>query len=274
MILVTGATGNIGKPLVRELAEKRAGVRVLVRDAKKAPPDVEVAVGDLDDAAAVARATRGVDSAFMLCASPAQEASFVESAKKAGVKRVVMLSSGGVPFAVGGGPAHAAGEEILRASGLAWTILRPWEFMSNALRWIPTVRAQGSVFEPAGDGKTPLIDPRDIAAVAAHVLVSEGHDGKIYDLTGPVAIGRAEMVETLAKAIGKPLRYVDTPETAFGDQMTKMGLPAFVLEPVLGFYRMVREGKMEETKPDVERLLGRKARSFADWVAENARAFA
>ena len=274
MILVTGATGNIGKHLVRELVEKGATVRVLVRDARKAPPDVQVAVGDLDDAAAVAAAMRGAKRAFMLCASPPQEASFIESAKRAGVEHVVMLSSGGVPFGVGGGPAHAAGEELLRASGMPWTILRPWEFMSNALRWIPTVRAQGAVFEPAGDGKTALIDPRDIADVAAHVLTTAGHEGKIYDLTGPVAIGRAEMVETLGKAIGKSLRYVDVPEAAFEDQMGKMGLPPFVLQPVLGFYRMVREGKLTETKPDVERLLGRKARTFADWVAENARAFA
>ena len=274
MILVTGATGNIGKPLVRELAEAGARMRVLVRDAAKAPPNVEVAVGDLDDAGAVRDALDGIETGFMLCSSPPQEATFIGAAKKAGVKRIVMLSSGGVPFGVGGGPAHVAGEALLRGSGLRWTILRPWEFMSNALRWVPTVRLQRAVFEPAGSGKTPLIDPRDIASVAARVLGEDGHDGKTYDLTGPAAIGRAEMVAALAKALGKPLNYVDVPEAAFGDQMAKLGLPPFVLEGVLGFYRMVREGKLAETKPDVERLLGRPARSWDDWVAENAAAFA
>jgi len=273
MILVTGATGNIGKHLVREL-EGKARVRVLVRDAAKAPANVDVAVGDLDDARSVAAALAGIETAFMLCGTPAQEATFLAAAKDAGVRRIVMLSSGGVPFGVGGGPAHTAGEEALRASAFRWTILRPFEFMSNALFWAVTVRAQGAVYEPAGTGKTPLIDPRDIAEVAARVLLEpDAHDGKTYELTGPAAIDRAEMVAALAERIGKPVRYVDVPEAAFEDQMRSMGLPPFVLSGLMGYYRMVREGKLTETRPDVARVLGRPARSWNDWLAENAAAF-
>ena len=273
MILVTGATGNIGRELVADLT-KATRVRVLARDPSKVRADADVVQGDLDRPDTVAAALAGIERAFMLAMSPQQELDFIAAAEEAGVQHLVMLSSGGVPYGVASGPMHAPGEARLQASRMAWTILRPWEFMSNALRWAPTIRSQATVYDPSGDGLTALIHPGDIARAAAAVLTSAGHEGKIYDLTGPRAIGRREMVATLGEAIGKPLRYVDLPLATFEEQMAGMGAPPPMIASVAGFYRMVREGKLTDVKPDLEAITGRPGRTFAAWVDEHRAAFA
>ncbi|HEU0036154.1 MAG TPA: SDR family oxidoreductase [Kofleriaceae bacterium] len=273
-ILITGATGTIGRHLVQELIAGGVRPRMLVRDPAKVAAlgdAVEVASGDLDQPATVRAALDGVTAAFLLGNNVEQEGAFIAAAKQAGVRHVVQLSSGGVPYNVAGGVQHAAGERILQDSGLAWTILRPWEFSSNTLQWLGMIGG-GAIFDPCGDGATPVIDPRDIAAVAAKVLTTPGHDGKIYTLTGPAAVTRTEMVETLASVIGKPLRYVAIPNSAFREQLAKF-MPAAFIGPVADYMQLVADGKLAAVTDDVPRLLGRPARPFAEWARDHAAAF-
>lgn len=248
--------------------------RVLVRDPAKVAAlgdAVEVATGDLDQIETVRAALERVTAAFMLAANAAQERAFIAAARQAGVRYVVQLSSGGVPYGVAGGVQHAEGEQVLRAAELAWTILRPWEFASNTLQWLAMIPG-GAIFDPCGDGATPVIDPRDIAAVAAHVLTTPGHDGQIYTLTGPAAVTRTEMVAALASAIDKPLRYVAIPNRAFRDQLATV-LPAAFIAPVADYMQLVADGKLAAVTDDVPRLLGRPARPFAEWARDHAAAF-
>jgi len=274
-ILVTGATGTIGTHLVNELIAAGLRPRVLVRDPAKVAAlgtAVDVAKGDLDQPATVAAATVAT-RAFLLASSPEQEIAFIAAARAAGVRHVVQLSSGGVSFGVASGPLHAPGEQALRASGLAWTILRPWEFASNTLQW-KAMLAGGAIYDPCGDGATPVIDPRDIAAVAARVLTSPGHGGKTYELTGPRAITRREMVSLLGEAIGTPLRYVAIANAAFRQQLASLGLPDFMIAPLGDYMQMVADGKLATPSGDVAQVLGRPPRSFAEWARDHAAAFA
>ncbi|MGI8425313.1 MAG: SDR family oxidoreductase [Actinomycetota bacterium] len=276
LVLVTGASGNIGSKLVNELLDVDANVRVFVRDpAKSAHLDgrVQVAVGDFQNAPTVASALEGVDRAFLLAVDPKHEADFIEAAKVAGVSQLVQLSSGGVPFGVGSGPLHTPGEHLLKESGLNWTILRPWEYMSNSFHWLETIRSQSSIFEPTGQGKIAPIDPADISAVAARVLTSGGHEVRTYELTGQQLLNRNEMAELISAAIGRTVHFVDIPSETYKEQLVKMGMPEMFVEPVAGFYRMVNEGKLAIIHPDVENLLGRKARTYEQWLSVNAKAF-
>src|SRR6185436_14577142 len=126
----------------------------------------------------------GADKALMNANRTDQEMAFIEAAKKAGVKHLVQISSGGVSRGVGAGPVHEPSEKALRESGIPWTTLRPSEFMTNFLWLRETIVGQGSIYRATGDGKSAVIHPHDIAAAAARVLTTSGHAGRIYELTG------------------------------------------------------------------------------------------
>jgi len=271
MILVTGATGNIGSALVARLLESGAQVRALVRSAPKAPKGVEAAVGDFDKPATLEAAMKGVDKVFMLAAG-AQEPATIAAAERAGVKHLVMLSSLGVVEMIASGPMHIGGEKALQASKLAWTILRPHEFMTNALQWVPTVRSQGVIYRASGSGGAPMIDPRDIADVAAKVLTSEGHESKIYALTGPEVLIGDDLARCLSDAIGKPVKFVDVPGSALRDQLASYRMPVPAVDAIVAFYDSVRAGKQAEVLPTLKSLTG-SSRTFATWAKDNAAAF-
>lgn len=280
MILVTGATGNIGTELVRLLLEKKEKFRVLARDPAKAKAklgaSVDVVKGDLDQPETVAAALAGVDKGFLLTSGPnptANDLTFIQAAKKANLKHVVMISSAGVPRGVGGGPSHVPGEKELQASGLPWTILRPTEFMTNALWWSETIRPQGAFYLCTGEGKASMIHPRDIAAAAAKVLTSSGHEGKIYELTGPEAISMARAAELLAAASGRPVKYVAVPESAIRDGMASRGMPPDMVNALVGYYVSVANGKEAGLTDTLQQLTGSRGLTFEAWAKENAAAF-
>ena len=185
MILVTGATGNIGRELVPQLLAKGQALRVVTRDAAKVAqldPRIERIIGDLRDPDAVKRAVDCAERIFMvsLIADPTQTADrmLLEELRRAGVRQIVKISSRGTGES-GIGKLHRDGERQVQASGIAWTFLRPGMFMSNTLGWAPTIKAQGAVYSPFGDGKMAMIAPRDIAAVAAEALTDRRHEGQI-----------------------------------------------------------------------------------------------
>jgi uncharacterized protein YbjT (DUF2867 family) len=223
MLLVTGPTGHVGRELVRELDERGAAVRLLVRDPARAaglPGSAERVTGDLDSPAAIAAAMDGVAGLFLLVPGIGIEHTehAIAAAKAAGVRRIVYLSS----YAVIGDPVPAMGrwhhqrERLLRASGIPATFLRPCGFMTNAFDWLPTLRSDGYVLDPVGPGRAAPVDPADIAAVAALALTEDGHEGKEYLLTGGETFTVAEQVQVLAAVLGRDIevRTVASPAEA------------------------------------------------------------
>lgn len=279
MILVIGATGHIGGRALRDLATAGVNVRALSRNPAKLPSlgdHVEAVAGDLDHPRTIAAALEGVDRVLLSAASNnpvVHEANVIRQAGDAGVGHLVLVSSLGVDYGVGSGPAHQPGEVALRSSGLSWTILRGMAYMTNALRWCDTIRSSGAFYEPTGTGRQAMIDPEDIGAVAAKVLTSPGHEGKTYELTGPVALSSDDYAAKLAAAAGRPIRHVDIPDDAFRDAMLNAGVPSAVLEPVAGFYALVKAGRLDIVTPTVEEILGRPASTFDAWAERNAAAF-
>ncbi|WP_194894562.1 NAD(P)H-binding protein [Catenulispora pinisilvae] len=281
MILITGATGNIGRELVRELDEKHADFRILVRDLARSadlPERAERAVGDLGDPATLAPAFHRTDKLFLLTPGIGTEhtANAVAAAVAAGVEHIVHLSS----FNVLGDPMPAMGrwhhqrEQIVRDSGVPATFLRPGGFMSNAFDWVPTLRAGGYVIDPIGPGRYALIDPADIAAVAALVLTEDGHDGKDYTPTGDELMTVAEQVRILAKATGLDIeiREAATPAQAVQARFPH-GAPPALAEAITEGFTLMRADTVGFRTDTVERLLGRRPRTFADWCARNADTF-
>jgi uncharacterized protein YbjT (DUF2867 family) len=281
MILVTGATGTVGGAVVRQLLAAGHPVRALVRQpgAGRVPDGVEVAYGDLSRPETLAAALSGVERMYLLAPLapdlPRWEADAIDAARAAGVRHVVKHSNLGAddPDATTMQRWHRAGERLLEASAMAWTFVRPTGFMSNALGWADTIRAQGTVYAPAGDGKLAAVDPRDIAAVAVAALTVPGHEGRVYDITGPAALSTADQIAAIGAAIGRPLRYVDIPESAARDGMRASGMPGLIVEALLEFMALVRAGRADTVSDAVSAVTGRPARTFQAWTAEHADAF-
>ncbi|MBI3617702.1 MAG: SDR family oxidoreductase [Candidatus Omnitrophica bacterium] len=283
LFLVTGATGTIGSEVVKQLVQDGHRVRALVRDlakAQKLGKSVEAVKGDLSKPETLGAAFVGVDKAFVLSIGPELaklEANAFDAAKRANVKHVVKLSGGiegGIEsdyFMAGTALLqwHRESEKRLRALGVAWTILRPGSFASNVLQW--QVKEQGALFLPAGDGKDTITDPRDIAAVAVKVLTTLGHEGKIYELTGPELLSYADVVQKMATAVGKPLKYVDVPEAKAREGMLAAGVPPLLADSMLCYFAWVKAGRMFTTSTVAE-LLGRPARSFDEWAKDHVAA--
>lgn len=274
MILVTGATGNVGSELITALRAAGEPVRALVRTAGASlPAGVGRAVGDLNDPAKLGAALSGADGLFLM-PGYRDAPGLLAAARRAGVRRVLLLSGGAAVAARVDNPISRymlATERAVQDSGLAWTILRPYEFMSNALRWAAQI-ASGDLVRVAFAGTAvAVIDPHDIAAVAATALLGDEHAGQSYRLSGPSALRPAERVEILGSVLGRPLRAVAQPdETARKDMLATM--PASYVAAFFDFYT---RGGLDESAvlPTVEAVTGRPARSFGQWARTHAGAF-
>ena len=280
MILVTGATGTVGREVVAQLLATGEQVRGMTRNPAAAKLDarVEVAQGDFAAPDTLSRAVDGVDRVFSLTFGPQtgnHERDLARAAEKAGVRHIVKLS------AMGGDREtknairkwHEEGEEAIKKTGIGWTVVRPGGFMSNALHWRETIRTQRKVFSNYGDGKLPSVHPRDIAAVAVRALTSDGHDRKTYELTGPEALSIREQVDILSEALGRRIEYVPIPDDAARKGMEKAGMPALLIDALIPFAAFIRSGRAAEVLPTVEQVTGRPALTFRDWAREHANAF-
>jgi uncharacterized protein YbjT (DUF2867 family) len=281
MLLITGATGNVGRELVNELDGTGAKIRVLVRDPARAaglPQRAERAVGDLDRPETLPPAFDGIDRMFLLTPGIGlgHTAHAVAAAQAAGVRHIVHVSS----FNVLGDPMPAMGrwhhdrEEMIRASRVPATFLRPGGFMTNALDWLPTIQAQGFVFDPVGPGRYAPIDPADIAAVAALALTEDGHQGKEYVLTGDEAFTVTEQVQILGAAVGRDIevRAAATAEEAARSRFPN-GAPPALAAAITEMFHFMRADTIGLRTDTVRRLLGRGPKTFADWCTRNARRF-
>ncbi|MFD5077328.1 SDR family oxidoreductase [Streptomyces sp. NPDC058371] len=278
MIVVTGATGNIGRPLTQALAEAGRQVTAVSRHTAAVPNGVRHVVADLAEPAGLKPALAGAEALFLLLsgdlhATGANPADIIGEAAAGGVRRVVLLSTQGVVTRPSGRTriAMRALEDTLRESGLEWAVLRPGGFASNALWWADSVRTQQMVAAPFGDVGVPIIDPADIAAVAAACLLDDRHSGGVYELTGPEVITPRRQAEAIAAALGSPVRFHELTREEAKTAMTQ-SMPAALADDTLDILGSPSPAELR-VSPDVQRVLGRAPRSFADWAARNVAAF-
>src|ERR1700747_2397244 len=281
MILVTGATGNIGSELVKLLVAKGLPVRVISRDENKGShldPAVQRVIGDRHDPSVVRKVAQGADKVFMLAVlfdkNHEADRLLVEEAKQAGAGQIVVISSGTVRIEGNAiGRLHREKKKLIEQSGIPWTFLRPGGFMSNSLQWADTIKSQSKVFNPMGKGKTAPISPYDIAGVAAVALTCPGHEGKAYDLTGAELVSTPEQVEILSKVIGKPIDCVDIPVEVATERAIASGLPENLVRSLAELWVQVRKESYTFHTTEVERLTGQPAQTFETWCREHRSAF-
>ncbi|MER6998531.1 NAD(P)H-binding protein [Streptomyces sp. NPDC000410] len=269
-VLVTGATGTVGRQVVAELLARGVGVRALTRAPAKAalPAGVEVVRGDLTDPDSLAPALHGVTALHLITFGGEYMAPLetgpriVELARKAGVRRVTVLHGGDrTPL-----------QDAVEASDLAWTVLMPVEFMANALEWAESIRTEDAVREPFTDRLSAMVHEADIGAVGAVALTEDGHAGESYLITGPEVLTLRDKVSALAAARGKAVDLVElTAEEAVG-KWRAAGMPQDVIDFLLDVYgNTPPEGRT--VVDTVARVTGRPARTFAQWAVEHAAAF-
>ncbi|MFB8351382.1 NAD(P)H-binding protein [Streptomyces niveus] len=280
MILVTGATGTVGREVVRRLPAGRR-VRVWARDPAKIaglPTVVERVGGDYEDPRALDRAVAGVRTVFLVTTRVGgdDDARFAAAARAAGVRRVVKLSAAAVLDRQADDLItrwQRATEELLRASGMEWTLLRPRAFMSNSLAWAASIRSERTVRALHGTSANACVDPGDVAEVAVRVLTGEGHAGRAYTLTGPRALTAVGQTRQLGRLLGVRLRF----EELSRDE-ARAGLerrhPAPVVEALLESAERQRAGAKAQVEDTVRTLTGRRARSFREWAADHLGVFA
>jgi uncharacterized protein YbjT (DUF2867 family) len=283
MILVVGATGTNGKEVVQRLSATGQAVRALVRGPDKAEelnlPNVERVKGDLDDPPSVEAAMKGVDKAFVVTAVDPRAARWCQTvydaAQKAGARHVVKFSG------MGAGPdsrseimrEHGLSDQRLIESGLAYTILRPNSFYQNMLWSAGSIKGAGEFYLPLGDAKQSLVDVRDIAAVAVAALTAKGHEGKVYDITGPQALSMSDVAATISRVLGRPVKYVSVPLQAAEDSMRASGMPAWNASAVRELYGVFATGQYARTTDTIEKVTGKKPITLEQFVREFAGAF-
>lgn len=264
MIVITGATGNVGRPLVQTLTALGEDVVPVSRTGTGHR-------ADLTDPGTLRPVLDGAKAVFLLTSpdflARGNLQSVVDVLRDSGVPRVVLLSSQGVTT-----QRHpSVHEDAVTGSGLEWTILRPGNFASNAFAWAESIRTQRAMFAPFADVALPAVDPQDIAEVAAAALREPGHAGAVYTLTGPAAISPRQQGQVIEEALGTPVRF-----TELTRDQARAGMLDFMPEPVVEATLDVLGSPLpaeQEVSPDVEKVLGRPPHSFATWVSRNLHAF-
>jgi uncharacterized protein YbjT (DUF2867 family) len=284
MILVTGATGNNGRELVRQLTALGQPVRAMVRDsadaAKLTAPNLETVIADFSRPATLDAALQGVEKAFLL--TPVAEhfvqwqKDFIAAARRAQIKHIVKFSGMG---AAADSPAellrlHYETDTILRNSGLPFTILQPNSFHQNMLTSAGSIKAQGKFYQPLKSARQSTVDVRDINAVAAKIFTSPGHEGKAYVITGPEAPTFHQVAEKMSAVLGKKIEYVDVPLAAAADGMRQSGMPEWSVRVVADLLAYFASGAAATVTGTVPRLLGRPAISFEQFAKDHRSAFA
>ncbi|MEU8222407.1 NAD(P)H-binding protein [Kribbella sp. NPDC048915] len=274
MIVITGATGNVGRPLVQTLSA--AGEDVVAVSRHAAPsgntdPNVSHFAADLNSPESLAPVLDGAKAIFLLTPpdflAGGNLHEVLEVVRGAGVPRVVFLSSQGV-----GTQRHpSVFEDAVTGSGLEWTILRPGNFASNAYAWADSIRTQRAMAAPFADVALPVVDPQDIAEVAAAALLESGHANAVYTLTGPAAITPRRQAEIIQEVIGTPIAFTElTRDQARAGILTHMPEP--VVETTLSILGSPTPAE-QAVSPDAEKVLRRPPHTFDDWVTRNLQAF-
>ncbi|MFL6337177.1 MAG: SDR family oxidoreductase [Pyrinomonadaceae bacterium] len=284
MILITGATGTTGRDIVGELHRLGAkGVRALVRDPARADfireAGFEAVAGDFEQPETLGSALEGVERALLLTPPSMQtfeqQRAFIEAAARAGVRHVVKFSALGADAGApeGFGKWHGQGEELLKASGLAWTILRPNFFMQNLLGQAKQIASDGVIAQAAGDGRASFIDTRDIAAVAARTLTEEGHEGRTYTLTGPEALSYTDVAAKLSEATGREIKYISVAPAQFREMVLALGFPEWFVAALERLNEVFTSGEAAVLTDDVRRIGRKEPNTFERFARDYADAF-
>ena len=282
-ILVTGATGSNGTEIIKRLSAQNIPVRAMVRNPDRAKeivlPNVEVVEGNFDHPETLLEALTEVGRAFLLTNSTeraeAQQLAFVDAARQSSVKHIVKLSQ----FAADAhSPVrflryHAAVEAAIQASGMTYTFLRPNLFMQGLLSFRSTITSQNAFYAAIGDAKVSVVDVRDIADVAVAALTEAGHEGKIYDLTGPQALTHTEMAEYLSAALKRQIAFVDIPPDQMREAMIGFGMPAWQADGLIEDYAHYRRNEAAAIASGIEDATGQAPRQLEEFARDYATVF-
>lgn len=272
MIVVTGATGNVGRALVRLLDKEGVAVTAVARhiDEAQVPPGVRAVAADLAEPDGLRGAFEGAEALFLLTAGE-RPYDILDVAKAAGVRKVVLVSSQGAGTRPEVYAQPRQFEAAVRESGLDWTILRPGGLDSNAFAWAESIRAERTAAAPFGDVGLPFADPDDVAEVAATVLRDDAHTGATYVLTGPALTTPRARAAAIAAALGEPVTFTEQSRAEAHELMARF-MPLPLVEGTLTVLGTPTEEE-QRVSPDVERVLGRAPGTFAAWAERNAVAF-
>jgi len=280
MILITGASGNVGSEVLKQALAVGLKIRATFQSpdkAAKAPAGMEGVIVDYAKPETIRPALHGVEKIFLVGPPvrdlPAMEANFIKEVRAAGRKHIVKLSAlGGHESMFPSGHRHS--EENIEASGLPYTFLRPNGFMQNLVNYnAGTIRSQNAFYGCQGNGAVSVVDIRDIAAVAVMVLAATGHEGKSYALTGGEALTNGHVAEKISRVAGRKISYVDLPPAEFRKALLSAGMPEWSADALLDLQRLYREGKASLVTDDIERLTGRKPITFDQFAHDYAFAF-
>lgn len=282
MILITGATGKAGGELARQLTDADVPFSAIVRNPEKAAElqdmEADVVFGDLEDREFLSRAMAGIETAVLVMPNVENqlevEKQFIDVAAEAGVQHILYFSSlESVPGATNPITSiHVATEEHLRASGVAWTMIRPAFFMQTFVASAPRIKASGNIVLPLGSADICATDLRDVAAVMVKVLTEPGHEGKSYDLTGPELLTMEEIAARFTKVLGKEFKYIDLPLPAFKEALGKV-YNEWRVNAVAMELNSIANGSLDHTTDTVQELLGRAPNSIDKFIADHADLF-
>ena len=275
MILITGASGNVGKEVLKQITQTGVEVRAAFQSVSKAasaPSGVEIVTVDYNQPETLRTALKAVERVFLVgpptAQLPALERKAMEVIAQSGVRQVVKLS------AMGGREAifprqHAQSEDYIQSTGVPYTFLRPNGFMQNMVNYnTPTINTQSAFYGSEGDGRVSHIDIRDVAAVAMKALTEDGHVGKAYTLTGPEALTNKEIAQILSDELRREIRFINLPPAQLKEALLSARVPEWDADALLDLQRLYREGKASTVTRDVEQILGRKAISFAQFFRD------
>ena len=274
--LITGATGPVGRSIVTQLRTIGQDVRIVTRDVRKAPVGVEAVQGDFTKGDLPARAFEGVNRVFLFPAQGSVDA-FLKQAKTAQVEQIVVLSSLAALMEYERDKTsisalhHLAIEHAVIASGIPYTFLRPGNFANNLLFWAHSIQTGDTVFGPYANSVQVSIHEADIAEAAVVSLTQDGHQGKIYPLTGPEALTRIEQLDCIGTVIGKKLRFQEIPAAVFQQEMQQY-MPLPIIKMLLDYWSNTLSVP-DVVLPTVEQLTGHKARTLAQWTQDHASDF-
>lgn len=280
MILITGASGNVGKEVLKQITQTGVEVRAAFQSPSKAagiPLGVDIVPLDYNRAETLQTALKRVNRVFLVGPPTAQltalERKAMEVIVQSDVRQVVKLS------AMGGREAmftrqHAESEDYIQSTGVPYTFLRPNGFMQNMVNYnAPSITTQSAFYGSEGDGRVSHIDIRDVAAVAVKALTEGGHGGKAYTLTGPEALTNKEIAQLLSDELGREIRFTNLPPAQLKEALLSAGVPEWNADALLDLQRLYREGKARTVTQDVEQILGRKPISFAHFFRDYRSAF-
>jgi uncharacterized protein YbjT (DUF2867 family) len=283
-ILITGATGNISSGILENLKNSGHTLRAMVRNPEKADAlekrGIDVRIGDLEKPWTLAPVFEGADTVWLLGPpgprAPEQSSNGLWAARQAGAKHVVRMSAVNAAFNAPtiNSRLHALSDAEVAASGIPFTILKPHFFAQNLLMMAAgSIAKEGAMYMAMGEGRIGIIDSRDISDFAAHVLTHPGHEGKTYNLTGPVSLNMHQVAETFGKVLGKPVKYVPIPLEAAQQAMTGMGMDPWTVNFLIDYMKAYGADWGNFANGEFQAVTGKAPRGIEQFVRDFAGAF-